>query len=105
MAQNPKKNNFVEKKVKLVWGSAQDIPIYYANHIQITHGGGLEFHITYGHLRPPLTHGLKDSELPDTVEIMPVVTLVISPQSMVNFVEVIKGNLDNYLKSVKKEEK
>lgn len=88
--------DFKEKKVKIIWGSNKDTPVYFANQLQISHAGGGEFHITFGHLVPPLTHGLEEKDIPDTLEINTLFTIVISPKSMKDFVSVLVGNLKTY---------
>ena len=85
-----------EKMVRVVWGSNENTPVLYANHIQVTHAGGTEFHVTFGHLSPPLTFGLDESEIPDKVIVKPLTTIVTSPDVMRAFVDVLKGNLAQF---------
>lgn len=85
-----------EKMLRIVWGSNENTPVQYANHIQVTFAGGTEFHITFGHLNPPLTVGLDESELPEKITIKPLTTIVTSPEVMKAFVEVLKSNLAQF---------
>ena len=96
-----------EKKIRLIWGSNDDTPVLYANHIQVSHSGGTEFHITFGHLSPPLTVGLDENELPTELTIKPLMTIVSSPDVMKAFVQVLSDNFKNFEKKdqAKKEEK
>lgn len=85
-----------EKLIRIVWGSNENIPTQYANQLQVSHAGGTEFHITFGHLVPPLTIGLEESELPDKVTIKPLTTIVASPDVMRAFVKILVENLENF---------
>lgn len=87
-----------EKAIRLVWGNPNGIPSYYANHLQITSGGGTEFHITFGHLSPPLAFGLEEHELPEEVIIKPVVEVIASPDVMRAFVRVFETGLELFEK-------
>jgi hypothetical protein len=98
--ETPKK----EKMLRVVWGTNENTPVLYANNIQVSHAGGTEFHITFGHLSPPLTLGLEESELPDKVVIKPLTTIVTSPAVMRAFVEVLKGNLAQFEARLKESE-
>ncbi|MEW6086660.1 MAG: DUF3467 domain-containing protein [Chloroflexota bacterium] len=98
--KNPEK----EKKVRVVWGSNENTPVFYANHIQVTHAGGTEYHITFGHLNPPLTFGLDESEIPNELVVKPLTTIVASPDVMKAFVEVLKGNVAQFEARMKERE-
>lgn len=95
-----------EKMIRVVWGNPEDAPAMYANHIQVTHGGDTEFHITFGHLIPPLTHGLDESEIPEQLTVKPVAVIITSPDVMRAFVRVLTDNLEIFekRKGQKKEE-
>jgi hypothetical protein len=69
-----------EKVIRLVWGNTDDIPSYYANHIQISFGGETEFHITFGHF------------------IKPSVEIVASPDVMRAFVRIFESSLEKFEK-------
>jgi hypothetical protein len=99
------KKKIEERKIRLIWDNADDTPSYYANHMQVSFGGGTEFHITFGHLSPPLTFGLEEHELPEEIKIKPSVEIVASPDVMRAFVKVLVGNLENYEKSMLEREK
>lgn len=87
-----------EKTVRVVWGSNENTPVLYANHIQVSHAGETEFHITFGHLNPPLTVGLEEYELPEELTVKPLVTIVTSPDVMRAIVRVLVDNLENFEK-------
>lgn len=88
-----------EKQIRIIWGSDEDIPTLYANNLVISHAGGSEFHLTFGHLIPPLTIGLEEIELPDFVHIKPVARIVVGTEAMKKFVEVINDNYQKYLET------
>ena len=85
-----------EKVIRLVWGNPEGIPSYYANHLQVSSGGGTEFHITFGHLSPPITTGLEEHELPEQIVIKPLLEVVASPDVMRAFVSVFQSGLEMY---------
>lgn len=85
-----------EKTARIVWGSDEDLPAYYANHMYISHAGETEFHLIFGHLSPPLTINLEEDELPDYVTIKPVAKLVMSSDVMRSFVRLLVDNLERF---------
>jgi hypothetical protein len=85
-----------EKKIRILWGSDEDIPALYANHLLVSFAGGSEFHLIFGHLSPPLLLGREESELPDSVKIKPVAKIVISPAGMKQFIEALNKNYAKY---------
>jgi hypothetical protein len=87
-----------EKTLRVVWGSNENTPVLYANHMQVSHAGGTEFHVTFGHLTPPLTMGLGEHELPEKLSVKPLVTIVASPDVMEAFVAVLTSNLEDFKK-------
>jgi hypothetical protein len=93
------------KQVRIVWGSGENVPAHYANHLVVSFAGGTEFHLTFGHLSPPLTLGLDESELPDKLIVEPVAKIVASPDVMRAFVQLLKSNLENFEKMISQEEK
>jgi len=99
-----KKENIQEKAVRIVWDSDTNLPALYANHLSVSHAGGTEFHIIFGHLSPPLTMGLGEDELPDVVKIKPVAKIVVSPKVMKAFLTVLNDNFKNFEDLSKKAE-
>jgi len=85
-----------EKAVRVKWGSPEDLPALYSNHLYISHGGEHEFYLIFGHLTPPLIIGLSEEEVPNELEIKPVAKIVISPEAMRNFVKAMSENLKRY---------
>jgi len=85
-----------EKVVRLKWGEPDDAPPIYANHFYVTHSSENEFHLVFGYFMPPLTIGLEEDELPDSVEIKPVARMVISPEFMGKIVDAINENFSKY---------
>lgn len=99
-----KKDNNQRKAIRIVWGSDENLPALYANHLSVSHAGGTEFHIVFGHLSPPLTMGFEEDELPDVVKIKPVATIVVSPAVMKAFLTVLNDNFKNFENLLEKAE-
>jgi len=93
-----------EKAIRIVWGSEEKSEPVYANQIFVSHAGGTEFNIVFGQLSPPLTVGLKESELPDHLEIKPVAHIITSPDVMRAFVRVLVDNLETFEKRLQNKE-
>lgn len=85
-----------EKEVRVIWDQGEDLPVHYVNHFYVSHQGGAEFHLTFGHLIPPLTIGMKKSELPDILKISPVSRIVLSPDAIKVLIEVLQNNLAKF---------
>jgi len=93
-AEKPKEAKLEGKVVSLVWSSADDLPALYSNHILVTHGGESEFHIIFGHLTPPLA--VVPEDIPDVFMIKPVAKIVVTPQTMKKFLDVMSRNLEKF---------
>ncbi|MEW5827962.1 MAG: DUF3467 domain-containing protein [Chloroflexota bacterium] len=89
------------KQIRIVWGSDEELPALYANHIYVSHAGETEFHLVFGHLSPPLMMASDENELPDTVKIKPVSKIVITPDVMRAFVRLLADNLEKYEEKTK----
>ena len=89
------------KQIRIVWGSDEDLPALYANHIYVSHAGETEFHMVFGHLSPPLMMGGDVGELPESVKIKPVAKLVITPDVMRAFVKLLGENFEKYEEKMK----
>ena len=85
-----------EKAIRIVWGNDENTPSLYANHLQINFGEGTEFHITFGHLSPPLTFGLEEHELPEEIIVKPTVKIIASPDVMRQFARVFEDSLKKF---------
>jgi len=94
--EEPKK--IEQREIRVVWGNPDGIPSHYANHLQISSGGGTEFHITFGYLSPPLTFGLEEHELPEEIVVKPLLEIVASPEVMRKFVGVFESGLEMFEK-------
>ena len=92
------------KAIRVVWGSEENTELVYANQIYVSHAGGTEFNVVFGQLSPPLTVGLRESELPDQLEIKPVAHIIASPDVMRAFVHALVENLENFEKSLQNKE-
>ena len=94
-----KKPQIEETKVmRVVWDDNEDVGLKYANHIYVSHGGGKEFHIYFGHLSPPITKGKKPDEYAETLNIKTVSKIVVSPTVMKEITEVLNKNLEKFEK-------
>ena len=93
------------KIVRLAWGSADDLPALYANHLFVTHGGETEFHVIFGHLTPPLMIPESQDEIPDEFVIKPVAKIVVTPATLRKFLDAMESNLKKFEERKKKEVK
>jgi hypothetical protein len=87
------------KPLRLVWESPEELPVTYANQLQITHAGGNEFHIYFGYVEPPLTYGLTTEEiddLPDELPVKPLTKIIVTPAFMKVITEVFLENLERF---------
>ncbi len=93
--QNQGQENIEEHPVEIpvVWGSAEHLPTSYANHLYVIHSEG-EFFIVFGEATP--LPGFPRGDLPDKVEIRPLVKIAVAPERMKEFVRVINANFERY---------
>ena len=77
--------------IRLEWEEDEDVPIVYANQVQVSHGGP-EFFMVLGVIVPPTN----PNELPDALKIKPQVRVVISRDAMPSFVQALNDNLQRY---------
>ncbi|MBP8856442.1 MAG: DUF3467 domain-containing protein [Anaerolineaceae bacterium] len=82
------------KEIKIVWGSDQELPVQFVNQLLVSHLSQSEFNLIFGYLSPPLA--LKEEDFPDTLEVKPVVKLVITPEAMKQFLEVLNNNFEKF---------
>jgi hypothetical protein len=92
-----------EKRVRIIWDQGEDLPVQYANNFYVTHQGGSEFHLTFGHLIPPLTLGMTESEIPDILKVTPVSKIVLSPDSIEILIGILQSNLEKFQEKKRKE--
>jgi hypothetical protein len=90
------------KKIRVVWGSADDIPTTYVNNLFISHAGS-EFYLIFGELSPPIILGKGKEEIPESIVIKPVIKLAISPEAMIQMADVINGNLEKFEEHMQRE--
>ena len=70
-----------------------DVPVIYANQVQVSHGGP-EFFLVFGTLVPPLSNA--PDQIPDVLPIYPQVRIVISREAMPGIVQALNDNLRRY---------
>jgi hypothetical protein len=68
------------------WGAADNLQTLYANQLFITRAGP-EFYLVFGELVSPLA--FNSSELPSSLEIKPIARIVVSPDAILKFSDVI----------------
>lgn len=86
------------------WGKADNIPTVYANQLIISHVTQGEFFLFFGEMTPPAI--LNPTDYPEYLEVTPVAKIVISPENMLRFAEVIAGNVENFkAKLIQRQEK
>lgn len=95
--------NLPEKKIRILWGTDENVPALYANQLYISHAGGTEFQLIFGFLPAPIVFGLEADEIPDKINVQQMARIVISPDVMKAFVKAMDENLQNYEESMKKE--
>ena len=81
--------------IRLEWDEDNEVPIVYANQIQVSHGGP-EFFVVFGCVVPPSN----PNELPDALKIQPQVRVVISRDAMPSMVQALNDNLQRYRNSL-----
>ncbi|MFZ5821952.1 MAG: DUF3467 domain-containing protein [Chloroflexota bacterium] len=85
--------------IRLVWGDSANIPTIYANNLYITHAGS-EFFLVFGEMSPIME--LDIEKMPEELIIKPVAKIVIAPENMVKFADVISGNVAKYSEKIEK---
>ncbi len=81
--------------IRLEWDESEDVPIVYANQVQVSHGGP-EFFVVFGCVIPPTN----PNELPDALQIQPQVRVVISRDAMPSVVQALNDNLQRYRNAI-----
>ncbi len=96
---SPSDSELKEKKIRILWDAGENIPSVFANQLYISHAGGKEFHLTFGHLTPPIVFGLEEDEIPDSINVKPVAKIVVSPDVMEEFVNAMNENFQRFKES------
>lgn len=94
-------------EIRLTWKMDEGLRTIYANNFFISHAGG-EFYLTFGELVPPVVPNESAAELRervgDTLEIVPLVRLAITPEVMLRIAEAVRDNVTTYISRTNKEE-
>lgn len=77
--------------IRLEWADNDDLPIIYANQVQVAHGGP-EFFLTFGLLVPPTN----PADLPDTIQIRPQARIAIARDVMPAVIQALNDNFQRY---------
>lgn len=85
--------------IKTKWGSQAGLPTLYANHLMVSHANQNEFFLFFGQLTPPAV--LTPEAYPKELEIVPIAKIVVTPDNMERFAEVISKNVEDYKKNKK----
>lgn len=87
-----------EFRINLRRSTTDNLETIYANHFFITFTGA-EFYLTFAEAAPPSFFSDKDpSNIPEYVEIKPVVRLAVSPDNMLKIADAIARTVKNSLK-------
>jgi len=89
-SSSPTPPNF-QVAIRLEWDEGEDVPIVYANQLQVSHGG-LEFFLVFGAIVPPVN----PTDLPDVLKIRPQARVVIARDAMPAIVQALNDNLQRY---------
>lgn len=81
------------QSIKLSWQNSFDIPSTYANALMAAHSGN-EFYLIFGEVQLPF--GEETTELSNSLEVRPLVKIVLTPDSMVRFLEVMQDNIQKF---------
>ncbi|MBN1148409.1 MAG: DUF3467 domain-containing protein [Anaerolineales bacterium] len=92
---NKKGKKADEVYIKVKWGTADGIQTVYANQLYITHAAG-EFYLVFGELAPLME--LDKDNPPDSIEVVPVAKIAITPNSMQAFTRAMQDNIEKYSK-------
>ncbi len=88
------------KAVKLSWETGDDLPTLYVNHMLVSHTTGSEFFVYFGQLAAP---AMLAAQIPDELKIKPQAKIVVSPENLRRFIDVLEENLSKYEAAVKEE--
>ena len=103
MSDKPEKEE-VQKEIliPIVWNNLEDISTAYANELIITHAGN-EFFLVFGESFIPIRSIENKEDIPEKINIKPVVKIAITRENMLRFAEAIDGNIEKYLSKQQKE--
>ena len=79
-------------EVKVRWKDFRDLKTTYANQLLVTHAGK-EFYLVFGELVPPAPGG----DMPECVEIEPLVRIAVSPGAMLDIAKAIQDNMRRFV--------
>lgn len=81
--------------ISLKWQSGSELPTLYANQLLVSHASG-EFYLIFGESSPPLVS--PNEEIPKSIDIIPKAKVVVLPENMEKFLEVLQINIERYKK-------
>ena len=86
-----------EIEFRVVWEHEDSLPVLYSNQLIISHSGGSEFYLLFGHLSPPLPPNLTaEGKKSEFVSVKPIARIVVSPSAMENFIEAMSRNIEKF---------
>jgi len=77
--------------IRLEWDEGDDVPLVYANQLQVSHGGP-EFFLVFGVIVPPAN----PTDLPDVLKIKPQARIAVSRDAMPAIVQALNDNLQRF---------
>ncbi len=82
-----------EKGIPVLWNKDDSLDTYYVNNMFVSHSTG-EFYVVFGELSPIVRN--ENMELPESVYVKPLVRLVISPDNLKEFLDILNTNFQKY---------
>ena len=83
------------KEIALVWQSAENISTVYVNQVLISHTGP-EFYLIFGEVVTPAINGNASGDLPNSMEVKPLVKIAVTPSMMILMAKVIGENVSRF---------
>lgn len=77
------------------WSSGDDVPTIYANQLLVSHSGLNEFYLVFGEAQIPMI--VDPHNPPASVEVRPLIKIVVVPEVMLSIVNVLNANISNFL--------
>lgn len=96
MSEQEEQTTDEDVQFQLLWGKSDDLPTLYANQLFIGHTGG-EFYLVFGEASIPALLEAQLDELPESIEINPLVRIALTPENMLRFADAINNNIRRFL--------
>src|SRR5690242_6212270 len=83
-------------EVPVKWPLTVELPTLYANQLYVTHAGA-EFYFVFGEVNVPIFVAYDAGEAPTSVTVKPLAKIVVTNETMAQFVEAINRNYARYI--------